>query len=461
MRGPVVVIGDCLLDVDLEGDASRLSPEAPVPVVEDPSAYHRPGGAGLAAALAARGGTEVVLITALGEDPAGHRLAELLPVDLVRLPLHGTTVRKVRVRARGQTLLRIDAGCGGPRPADGPAAERAAAALRGAGAILVADYGGGVAGACAGLLRGLTAPIVWDPHPRGAPPPGWCALVTPNEAEAAALCATAFPGPPGPPPDRAARHLVRRLGVAAVAVTLGERGAVLARRDGGCAPIPAPVALAGRDACGAGDAFAAVAAAALAGGAGIEDAVTAAVGEATRFVAEGGAAAFRRPAPGDPVTGAGRLVPPGAPAFEVADAVRAAGGRVVATGGCFDLLHAGHVSLLRRARALGDALIVCLNSDASVRRLKGPTRPVVPERDRVEVVSALACVDAVTVFDEDTPERVVERLRPHVWVKGGDYAGRPLPEAEAVRRAGGEVVILPTLPGYSTTRLIAAARSAA
>lgn len=119
------------------------------------------------------------------------------------------------------------------------------------------------------------------------------------------------------------------------------------------------------------------------------------------------------------------------------------------------------MSLLRRARALGDALIVCLNSDASVRRLKGPTRPVVPERDRVEVVSALACVDAVTVFDEDTPERVVERLRPHVWVKGGDYAGRPLPEAEAVRRAGGEVVILPTLPGYSTTRLIAAARSAA
>ncbi|MBX6167613.1 MAG: D-beta-D-heptose 1-phosphate adenosyltransferase, partial [Thermobispora bispora] len=113
MRGPVVVIGDCLLDVDLEGDASRLSPEAPVPVVEDPSAYHRPGGAGLAAALAARGGTEVVLITALGEDPAGHRLAELLPVDLVRLPLHGTTVRKVRVRARGQTLLRIDAGRGG------------------------------------------------------------------------------------------------------------------------------------------------------------------------------------------------------------------------------------------------------------------------------------------------------------------------------------------------------------
>ncbi|OUC88561.1 D-glycero-beta-D-manno-heptose 1-phosphate adenylyltransferase [Streptosporangium minutum] len=147
-------------------------------------------------------------------------------------------------------------------------------------------------------------------------------------------------------------------------------------------------------------------------------------------------------------------------ALEVAEAVRATGGRLIATGGCFDLLHAGHVSLLRRARALGDALIVCVNSDASVRRLKGPGRPVVGEPDRVEVLRALECVDAVAVFGEETPAAMIERLRPHVWVKGGDYEALDLPEAETVRRVGGESVILPRVSGRSTTDLIAAARAA-
>ncbi|MGV9539669.1 D-glycero-beta-D-manno-heptose 1-phosphate adenylyltransferase, partial [Streptosporangium sandarakinum] len=176
------------------------------------------------------------------------------------------------------------------------------------------------------------------------------------------------------------------------------------------------------------------------------------VAEAARFVENGGAAMVRTPAPapGDrPRT-----------ATEVAEVVRATGGRLIATGGCFDLLHAGHVSLLRRARALGDALIVCVNSDASVRRLKGPGRPVVGQRDRVEVLRALQCVDAVAVFDEDTPVAMIERLRPDVWVKGGDYTALDLPEAETVRRTGGESVILPLVSGRSTTNLIAAARAA-
>ncbi|MFD0889259.1 D-glycero-beta-D-manno-heptose 1-phosphate adenylyltransferase, partial [Streptosporangium algeriense] len=140
--------------------------------------------------------------------------------------------------------------------------------------------------------------------------------------------------------------------------------------------------------------------------------------------------------------------------------VRTSGGRLVATGGCFDLLHAGHVSLLRRARALGDALVVCVNSDASVRRLKGPGRPVIVQQDRVEVLRALECVDAVVVFDEDTPSELIERLRPEVWVKGGDYTEADLSEADTVRRCGGDVVILPTVPGYSTTGLITALRTA-
>jgi rfaE bifunctional protein nucleotidyltransferase chain/domain len=257
---------------------------------------------------------------------------------------------------------------------------------------------------------------------------------------------------------------------------------------------------------------------ALVDGTSLEDAVVLAVGEATRFVEQGGAAAISVPGPAPSVTvgswagetsastvgeptgeSAGELIvaPAGEPvvgsvkqvgkpagqqlglrepmaawadtgagaaavpvsAFDVASRVRKTGGRLIATGGCFDLLHAGHVSLLRRARALGDLLVVCVNSDASIRRLKGPSRPVVGQHDRVEVLRALGCVDAVVLFEEDDPSNLIERLRPDVWVKGGDYMARALSEAAAVRRVGGEIVVLPSLPGYSTTRLIAAVQA--
>jgi rfaE bifunctional protein nucleotidyltransferase chain/domain len=138
---------------------------------------------------------------------------------------------------------------------------------------------------------------------------------------------------------------------------------------------------------------------------------------------------------------------------------RAEGRTVVATGGCFDLLHTGHVKLLRHARQLGDALIVLINSDESVKALKGPDRPIMPAADRARVLAALACVDAVGIFDESTPECLLEGVRPDVWVKGGDYAVFDLPEADVVRRHGGEVVIVPTVTGYSSSELIATARS--
>ncbi|MFF0306220.1 D-glycero-beta-D-manno-heptose 1-phosphate adenylyltransferase [Streptosporangium sp. NPDC004379] len=448
--GPIVVIGDTLLDVDVEGDAERLCPDAPVPVVAGGREHRRPGGAGLAAVLAAEGGAEVVLVAAFGDDHPGRCLLGLLAgrVEVVRLPLQGTTITKTRVRARGQTLLRVDTGDGRADPAlDIRRAGQVESLLRGAGAVLVSDYGRGVAEVLGPCLRRAAGPLVWDPHPRGPLPPPGCTLVTPSESEARTLSAQ-----PRLSPDRMARHLVRALRAEAVAVTLGGEGAVLARRGGRSTRIPPPVCSAGPDACGAGDRFSGAAALALASGAPVEEAVGTGVAEAARFVENGGAAAVRTPAPapGDrPRT-----------ALEVAEVVRATGGRLIATGGCFDLLHAGHVSLLRRARALGDALIVCVNSDASVRRLKGPGRPVVGQRDRVEVLRALQCVDAVAVFDEDTPAAMIERLRPDVWVKGGDYTAPDLPEAETVRRTGGESVILPLVSGRSTTGLIEAARAA-
>jgi rfaE bifunctional protein nucleotidyltransferase chain/domain len=140
----------------------------------------------------------------------------------------------------------------------------------------------------------------------------------------------------------------------------------------------------------------------------------------------------------------------------VAERVRAAGGTVVATGGCFDLLHAGHARTLSAARALGDCLVVLLNSDDSVRRLKGPERPILPEDDRVDLLLALECVDGVLVFGEDTPVDAIRRVRPDIWVKGGDYVAADLPEAAVIQEWGGRAVTVPFHPGRSTTKLAAA-----
>ncbi|MEV4178157.1 PfkB family carbohydrate kinase, partial [Nonomuraea sp. NPDC049709] len=244
--GPLVVIGDTVLDVDVEGDAERLCPDAPVPVLDVSAEQGRPGGAGLAALLAARDGADVVLITAVGDDPDGHRLCGLLSeeLDLVRLPLRGGTVRKTRVRSRGQTLVRLDTGDGTARysPTD-----EAAEAIERAGAVLVSDYGRGVARMAHELLHESTVPVVWDPHPRGERPMPGCALLTPSEAEARLLCPSgSYHGP-----DQAARRLVRALRARAVAVTTGERGAALAVEGGPLTQVPPPVRAGGQDACGA------------------------------------------------------------------------------------------------------------------------------------------------------------------------------------------------------------------
>jgi rfaE bifunctional protein nucleotidyltransferase chain/domain len=247
---------------------------------------------------------------------------------------------------------------------------------------------------------------------------------------------------------RQARALVRSWQVGAVAVTLGPRGAVLASTADTAALFPALQTLA-EDPCGAGDRFAARAATAVADGAGPGEAVAAGVAAATGFLARGGLTRWEDP---------GRPPPVGL-VRELICTVRARGGTVVATGGCFDLLHAGHVATLDAARALGDCLIVCLNSDASVRRAKGPDRPVQPMADRRRVLEGLRAVDAVVVFDEDTPRQVLPSIRPDIWVKGGDYADRGLPETGLVRSWGGEVVTVPYVPGLSTSGLLTRVRS--
>jgi D-beta-D-heptose 7-phosphate kinase / D-beta-D-heptose 1-phosphate adenosyltransferase len=306
-RGPLVVVGDSLLDVDLIGSATRLSPDAPVPVVDVTERWERPGGAGLAALLAARTDLEVVLVTALAEDDAAVALGELLAqhVDVRPLRLDGDTVVKTRIGASGVPMLRLDTGSG--RAADAPLPRSIGALLASAGAVLVSDYGRGVA-ALPALRRRLESvatelPVIWDPHPRGSEPVRHVTLVTPNAAESRHF---------GGNEDvvEAGRLLCRQWQARAVVVTQGERGATLVRAGSEQAvAVPlvraAPARDLAPDTCCAGDQFAASAAVALLSGAGAESAVRAAVKEASAYVAEGAAASVsvRAPARADVSTG--------------------------------------------------------------------------------------------------------------------------------------------------------------
>jgi len=447
----VVVVGDALLDVDLIGTASRLTPDAPVPVVEDVETRERPGGAALAAVLAAAAtGREVVLVTPLGDDDGAARLRALLDgrVQVIAIPATSQTPVKQRIRVGDHSVARLDSG--GSAAVFGALPAAAARAIRDAAAVLVADYGRGTTAApdVRAALSAARGPVVWDPHPRGADPVPSVRLVTPNGAEAARVVPDVV-GSGLAAVGARAEALIRHWGVGAVAVTLGSRGALLSYGEGAPMVVPA-VPVTGGDACGAGDSFAAAVTVALAGGAVTGEAVTSAVAAAGAFVARGGASAW------DAVP-----TPPAAVAPDVSAllaGVRTAGGTVVATGGCFDLLHAGHVATLRAARGLGDCLVVCINSDDSVRRLKGPSRPLVTAADRARVLEALEFVDTVVVFDEDTPAAVLDQLRPDVWAKGGDYAGADLPEAAVLQRWGGQAVVLPYLDGHSTTALVERSR---
>ncbi len=479
MTGSLLVVGDALLDRDVVGGVERLAPDAPVPVLDERAVHDRPGGAALAAWLAARDGHDVTLLTALGDDDAGRDLASLLARSGVQVADLGTTSgtpEKIRLCAGARPLLRLDRG-GQAGGVIGELSDAARRALFAADAVLVSDYGRGLS-ASPSLREALEhladdVPIVWDPHSRGSPPVRGVRLVTPNRAEAERIGGIGADSLADV--ASAARAVRERWGIDAVVVTLGSEGALLL--EGGGRPLVVPTGATDGDPCGAGDRFASRVAGALMGGRTLRDAVLDGIACASAFVAAGGAMALRASEGASGFDGGGAR---GSAAFHggdeeprdgrwledartgardidavaLAERVRAAGGTVVATGGCFDLLHAGHVAMLRAARALGDCLIVCLNSDASVRRLKGDSRPLNSAADRKTVLLGLEPVDAVCVFDDDTPVHALGRLRPHVWAKAADYAGAELPEATALVAWGGQAVLLPYLENRSTTRLV-------
>jgi D-beta-D-heptose 7-phosphate kinase / D-beta-D-heptose 1-phosphate adenosyltransferase len=435
LQRPVLVVGDAMLDRDLTGDVGGVVSDTTAPIVALRHLIERPGGAALAALTLARTGTPVTLAAPLADDADGIRLQRLLTgVTVLPLSTVARTRSIARVRGSGHTIVRYDTE--GTRLTDDVPVRQAqlAAAVTAAAAVLVADYGAGTTAhpAVRRVLDqavDLRRPVVWDPHPRGhAPVPG-ITVATPNRREVDHMFAQAGLERPVSL-SAAARVLLTLWNSQAVVATDGSHGAVVAQDDGSEFTAAAPQQVAG-DACGAGDRFAATLTAALASGRQLPDGVSHAVADVAAWLQAGGIATESTP-------------------FMPGEREKA----VVATGGCFDILHAGHVALLQGARQLGDRLVVLLNSDESVRRLKGPDRPVHRAEDRRRVLESLACVDQVIVFDDDTPARALAELKPAIWAKGADYTHAPMPEAELLEQWGGRVVFLPYVPYHSTTRIL-------
>lgn len=465
-RPTVVVVGDVLLDQEIDGTTHHLASSGPTPVLVVDDTKESPGGAGLTALLCAVEAVHVRLVAPIADDDAGGRLLARLTerMDVLRLPHLGDTRTKARVSSDGCPVLRLDRG--GPGTPGDIVLEDVRRALADADVVLVSDYGGGItvdpgirtlleeaAGRC---------PLVWDPHPCGGPPVRGAALVTPNIAEARTFLRTVTgsadneQSPFDIPVDALASTIRQAWTARAVCVTAGPNGAYLALA--GSEPMYIPTHVHQGDTCGAGDQFAASAAVSLATGAVLSEAVLHAVKQATAWVAADGPSGFRarsmRPAPALPERAALSLEA----VRRLVETERIQGHRIVATGGCFDLLHVGHVALLEAAATVGDLLVVLVNSDASVRRLKGPGRPVISAEERALMLLALKPVDAVVVFEDDDPCEALSFLRPDVWVKGGDYGGAPMPEADLVRSWGGRVLLLPYARGASTTGVVARMR---
>jgi rfaE bifunctional protein nucleotidyltransferase chain/domain/rfaE bifunctional protein kinase chain/domain len=460
----VLVLGDAILDGWLAGNADRVCREAPLAVVDLAETRYAPGGAANTAVNLAALGAAATLVAPVGGDPDGALLRDRLAAAGVAdrlVPAPGRrTVAKRRLLAGGQIVARFDEGDTEALPA--PVRDALLARVREAlaespDAVLVCDYGtGAVPGALVDLLSRhqprppLVAVDAHDLRRFAALRPD---LVTPSLTEAAALIGVA-------PPERSrvgwARRWLPRVRSAAgariAAVTLDVDGSVVRDESGMDSRTFARPGPAGWS-TGAGDSYLAAFALALLAGAPPARAAQAAQA----------AAASVMTSPGTMVCGpesllAGEPAPPDPPDTALAlnriAQERAAGARIVFTNGCFDVLHRGHVGYLSEARRLGDLLVVAVNSDESVRRLKGPGRPVNSVEDRTAVLAALSCVDHVLVFPEDSPASLLAAVRPHVYVKGGDYRPELIPEAELVRRLGGEVRTLSYLPDRSTSAII-------
>jgi D-beta-D-heptose 7-phosphate kinase/D-beta-D-heptose 1-phosphate adenosyltransferase len=464
----VAVIGDVMLDRYVYGAVDRVSPEAPIAVLGIERERSMPGGAGNVARNAAALGAEVSLVGFCGDDEAGVDVSGLLAGEtgisssLVVVPDRPTSV-KTRYVAGNQQLLRTDKDAGGEAAA-GPAAELLAAALAAveqADAIILSDYAKGVLSrtlidAVVAAATRRAVPVIVDPKSLDFGDYRGVGILTPNRAELQA--ATKMDVADNDQAAAAARHVIEHCGINAVLATRGGDGMSLVQADGATVHIPTS-AREVFDVSGAGDTVVATLATALAAGMALAQAAGLANLAAGVVVGKVGTAVVH---PVDLVTALQTSETTSAEAKIVdLDAAldqrqkwRGAGDQVVFTNGCFDLIHPGHVALLAQAKAAGQRLVVGLNSDASVGRLKGENRPVQNEASRALVLASFAAVDLVIVFSQDTPLELISALRPDILVKGADYSEAEVVGGDVVKSYGGKVVLADIVDGHSTTQTI-------
>jgi D-beta-D-heptose 7-phosphate kinase/D-beta-D-heptose 1-phosphate adenosyltransferase len=460
---PVMVVGDVMLDRHVHGHVRRISPEAPVMVVSLTGEVHTPGGAGNVAATLAGLGAAVTLAGLVGGDAEGTRLREALAAKGVwHLALHqGTaleTITKTRILSEGQQqLLRLDRD--GDKAAYAAAAEESLSRLlplvNQQAAVVLADYEKGaitpmVARAVIDRCRARGIPCVVDPKKPDFGVYARATVVTPNLPEAERAVGRALGDDAAV--AAAGEELRAALELDAILITRGPDGMTLATPEG-VTHIPAQVREVA-DVTGAGDTVVAVLAACLGSGRDLVESCRLANVAAGIAVSHPGTYVVHA----DELAAAWRgrshkVLSREAARRRVAEA-RRRGRKVVFTNGCFDILHAGHLTSLEGARRYGDLLVVGLNSDASVRGLKGDSRPLIDQENRALLLAGMACVDLVVVFDEPTPEALIRELEPDVLAKGGDYTPDQIAGADFVLSKGGRVVTIPLVPGLSTTAIL-------
>ncbi|MDO6460860.1 bifunctional D-glycero-beta-D-manno-heptose-7-phosphate kinase/D-glycero-beta-D-manno-heptose 1-phosphate adenylyltransferase HldE [Granulosicoccaceae sp. 1_MG-2023] len=456
----VLVAGDVMLDRYLSGGTRRISPEAPVPVVSVSDTEDRPGGAANVALSVAALGGQATLVGMAGQDEAGDLLTARLESRGVRTHLQRDaqlpTIVKLRVLSHGQQLIRLDFEESFHETDPAAMQQQFLQALPQAGVVVLSDYNKGALACAATLIqaaREAGVPVLVDPKGTDFARYRGASLITPNMTE--------FESVVGPCADddtivEKALGLIAEFDFDAVLVTRSEKGMSLIRRDLPALHLPT-TAVSVADVTGAGDTVLSTLATALAAGADLAGAcqfanmaagvVVTKLGTSTVSRAELAGAMAMHDATGNQVLTREQLK-------LLVEEARRRGEKVVMTNGCFDILHAGHVSYLNSAAQLGDRLIVAVNSDASVRRLKGETRPVNPLEGRMAVLAGLAAVDWVVPFDEDTPEALIADILPDILVKGGDYRVGEIAGHKQVLANGGEVQILQFEEGISTSRII-------
>ncbi len=463
----VLVLGEAILDSYLEGHTGRFCPEAPAPIVTLAGRKDLPGGAANTAVNAQALGGRVAFLSVTGDDADGGVLRHVLRqrgVSTEHLLVQDgrRTLSKQRVLASGQILLRLDQGSTGPidEAAEQALLERLASLFPLSDAVILSDYRYGiltprVLRALADLQARWSKVVVADSRRLEVFRDVGLTAAKPNYDEAVALLGAGTLDSFHVRAEGIARYgeqLLDRTGAQIVAVTLDCEGAVVFER--GRAPHRTYAQPARACVAGAGDTFTSALALALAAGAPTSAAAELASAAAAVVVGKERTAACSAQELREYVSAAGKYVGDVRRLATRLDFYREQGRKIVFTNGCFDILHRGHITYLNRAKTLGDVLVVGVNSDESIRRIKGPSRPINTLEDRIGVLAALSCIDHLIAFDEDTPCNLVRALRPHVFVKGGDYTRERLPEAPIVEALGGVVQILPFLEERSTTNII-------